>query len=267
MFDDILGKEELSTDETTPNVEDWSRDVESTAKALESVVPNNESFAFAISTLPIEGTINYKDIKQSDFALPFERYVNSPEKIDKEIGSAYRIYEFLKEGGKLPNNVILLDKEGKILDGNNRVKAQLALGITDFKYAVANDTIFTQTHYKTISEAYHKAKADGSNPELVKAVEDLLGTQKENLKRQSTALEDQIEAFGVPKDDVKATSGLLTKLFEGLKKAGLTATETVGEWVGIGKGEEKPYSLKIDGKEVKVKNIAPEIVNGFYSPI
>ena len=25
---------------------------------------------------------------------------------------------------------------------------------------------------------YHKAKADGSNPELVKAVEDLLGTQK-----------------------------------------------------------------------------------------
>lgn len=151
------------------------KDVESTAKALESVVPNNESFAFAISTLPIEGTINYKDIKQSDFALPFERYVNSPEKIDKEIKSAYRIYEFLKEGGKLPNNVILLDKEGKILDGNNRVKAQLALGITDFKYAVANNTIFTQTNYKTISEAYHKAKADGSNPELVKAVEDLLG--------------------------------------------------------------------------------------------
>ena len=33
MFDDILGKEELSTDETTPNVEDWSRDVES-AKGL-----------------------------------------------------------------------------------------------------------------------------------------------------------------------------------------------------------------------------------------
>ena len=31
---------------------------------------------------------------------------------------------------------------------------------------------------KAISEAYHKAKADGSNPELVKAVEDLLGKPK-----------------------------------------------------------------------------------------
>ena len=31
---------------------------------------------------------------------------------------------------------------------------------------------------KSISEAYHKAKADGSNPELVKAVEDLLGKPK-----------------------------------------------------------------------------------------
>ena len=31
---------------------------------------------------------------------------------------------------------------------------------------------------KAISEAYHKAKSDGSNPELVKAVEDLLGKPK-----------------------------------------------------------------------------------------
>lgn len=30
------------------------------------------------------------------------------------------------------------------------------------------------------SEAYHKAKADGSNPELVKAVEDLLGKPTKN---------------------------------------------------------------------------------------
>ena len=34
------------------------------------------------------------------------------------------------------------------------------------------------TNTKNISEAYHKAKADGSNPELVKAVEELLGKPK-----------------------------------------------------------------------------------------
>ena len=32
---------------------------------------------------------------------------------------------------------------------------------------------------RQVAEAYHKAKEDGSNPELVAAVEDLLGKQKE----------------------------------------------------------------------------------------
>ena len=47
MFDDILGKEELSTDETTPTKEVSNegnsalRDVESTAKALERWMKKN----------------------------------------------------------------------------------------------------------------------------------------------------------------------------------------------------------------------------------
>ena len=41
---------------------------------------------------------------------------------------------------------------------------------------------------KSISEAYHKAKADGSNPELVKAVEELLG--------KPNAVTPNVEAFG-----------------------------------------------------------------------
>ena len=39
---------------------------------------------------------------------------------------------------------------------------------------------------KAISESYHKAKADGSNPELVKAVEDLLGKPKETTPTPQT---------------------------------------------------------------------------------
>src|SRR5690606_15417472 len=38
---------------------------------------------------------------------------------------------------------------------------------------------------QSISEAYHKAKADGSNPELVKAVEDLIGKSTPALQPQS----------------------------------------------------------------------------------
>ena len=39
---------------------------------------------------------------------------------------------------------------------------------------------------RQISEAYHRAKQDGSNPELVKAVEDLLGKQKESSPTPQT---------------------------------------------------------------------------------
>ena len=39
MFDEILGKQQPT--ESTPNVEDWSRDVESTAKALGGVQKEN----------------------------------------------------------------------------------------------------------------------------------------------------------------------------------------------------------------------------------
>ena len=65
----------------------------------------------------------------------------------------------------------------------------------------------------------------------------------------------------------KLLMGLFLKYWGGLKKAGLTAANTVGDWVGIGKGSEKPYSLKIDGKDVKVKPTSSDVVNGFYSPL
>jgi len=148
---------------------------------------------------------------------------------------------------------------------------------------IADQPLLLENNAKSIAEAYHKAKADGTNPELVKAVEDLLGkaptqyTEAATPKKESggvsgSALKDvgtkqQIENFGVPKEDVDATHGLLNQVFSGLKKAGLTAAKTVGDWVGIGKGSEKPYSLKIGDKEVQVKNMQPEVVNGFYSPL
>jgi hypothetical protein len=76
----------------------------------------------------------------------------------------------------------------------------------------------------------------------------------------------QIENFGVPKEDVESVHGVISQVFNGLKKAGLTVAKTVGDWVAIGKGTERPYSLKINGKDVQVKNVQPEVVNGFYSP-
>ena len=49
------------------------------------------------------------------------------------------------------------------------------------------------SEHNAISEAYHKAKADGSNPELVKAVEDLLGKPKETTPTPQTGKGESIE--------------------------------------------------------------------------
>ncbi len=51
----------------------------------------------------------------------------------------------------------------------------------------ANKDVFDNydNNPKSISEAYHKAKKDGSNPELVKAVEDLLVGEQKQPKRQA----------------------------------------------------------------------------------
>jgi hypothetical protein len=53
----------------------------------------------------------------------------------------------------------------------------------------------------------------------------------------------QIEDFGVPKEDVEPVNAMLSKIHENLKKAGLTATNTLSEWVGIGKGTKEKGAL------------------------
>ena len=54
-----------------------------------------------------------------------------------------------------------------------------------------------------ISEAYHKAKADGSNPELVKAVEDLLGKPTQEPTPQPTKAKELADK-GIGKYEKKA---------------------------------------------------------------
>ena len=68
----------------------------------------------------------------------------------------------------------LLAKGVRDFENNSEIKAIKAQ--IDFSEELLNN------NPKAISEAYHKAKADGSNPELVKAVEDLLGKPKEVQK-------------------------------------------------------------------------------------
>jgi len=56
-------------------------------------------------------------------------------------------------------------------------------------------------------------------------------------------IKTQIEDFGVPKEDIEPVNAMLNKIHENLKKAGLTATNTLSEWVGIGKGTKEKGAL------------------------
>jgi len=56
-------------------------------------------------------------------------------------------------------------------------------------------------------------------------------------------IKTQIEDFGVPKEDVEPVNAMLSNIHENLKKAGLTATNTLSEWVGIGKGTKEKGAL------------------------
>lgn len=128
------------------------KDVESTAKALESVINSTGSHKKLNSFLE-----NELDMEKEN---PIERLPIGVEKwTDKELKQFPITRAYLKYKNKF--------KESP------KIEAPFAL-----------------------SEAYHKAKQDNSNPELVKAVEDLLGNKTE----QKTEKKEQ------PKEEVKPST-------------------------------------------------------------
>ena len=169
--EELLGKPKA----VTPNVEDWSRDVESTAKALEGMKGENVTTRprlkeDAKSTKPKQLVVSENINNSGDY-----NYIQKGEKISIQV----------EEGDAKPNNIIV-NTPNRTLNAYEILNAEAAetlrgqtMGseITDFIYA-ANGVakllgiepieIIGQKS-KQISEAYHKAKADGSNPECVLA--------------------------------------------------------------------------------------------------
>jgi len=76
-----------------------------------------------------------------------------------------------------------------------------------------------------------------------------IGVKPEPLAQvPAPTIAQQIENFGVSPDMVAPVEALLGKMYENQKQAGLTEATTIEEWLSIGQGEEKPFSLKIERK-------------------
>ena len=88
----------------------------------------------------------------------------------------------------------------------------------------------TISNPKNISEAYHKAKADGSNPELVKAVEDLIVGEKPKaeaeLPKQTAELPKQEDRTKWTIDDYKKEINRLKKEGEKENKSKIKSLTT-----------------------------------------
>jgi len=92
--------------------------------------------------------------------------------------------QWIKEGKDMPpakgvENFAVEKGKVKITDGNHRYAAAKKAGLKSLPVWVAltdRENVARPIYARNeISSAYHAAKKDGTNPELVKAVEDLLG--------------------------------------------------------------------------------------------
>ena len=136
------------------------KDVESTQKALDELNEEND-----LPKIFTQNTINISDIEEesADGQKLSDAIVNVKDGLKSKTEGKILVYE---SGGKY-----------YIADGFHRVAEAKLNG----QKTIDADIVYAKP--KDISEAYHKAKADGSNPELVKAVEELLG-QKESTSVQ-----------------------------------------------------------------------------------
>jgi hypothetical protein len=141
------------------------RDVEGTAKALEAGSVSIPIISFNAKPKPT----TKQGIEESN------KWIN--DLFDKKDGTRIKdkngkTYEI--KGGTLRE--LTLDEEGNVTDSSviyrdSRVYKKNPYANPEF----FNDGyVVLSSDNKQISEAYHKAKQDGSNPELVKAVEELL---------------------------------------------------------------------------------------------
>lgn len=105
---------------------------------------------------------------------------------------------------------------------------------------------------KSISNAYHKAKADGSNPKLVQAVEDLLGQTAPEAKPAKTISEQRKEFRETAK-----------KYFEGMKKMGIAfdPERNSKEDIAFLKALAKYIKLELDAGMVTFKGFMEKTAN------
>ena len=177
------------------------KDVESTAKALEAVDKGGEKVFNDIKAMfpkrGITGGVvitdsNGTELAEAEFT---QRDANSIEvenivsrEAGKGMGYGTKALQIIKNIADVRGvKVYLYPEPIKLLQLKGLTKDALVSFYekNGFKYLRAlGQSVYFPRSSQELSEAYHESKKDGSNPELVKAVEDLLVGEQQQPKRQ-----------------------------------------------------------------------------------
>ena len=263
-----------------------------------------ETATKAILTEPNKGIANLMLGKETEIDKKQDVHTHTYQKTGKTLNWDLSVYEnskgqkrYVLYERKYPEQIdaaALVDKDGKVLQITTskdfrkiglaqtllkEVKSDIGKIIPSEPISKAGKKALDNFAKSQISEAYHKAKADGSNPELVKAVEELLG--KEEVKVEMKAQEpteiktDDLEAkkADIEKRRQEEIEKIVANIFPNTKvkqilfraaKKGLDkfspSNETRGIYASGSKSEVDQY-LARDRKNSKIYTIVMDIRN------
>jgi len=216
---------------TAPKVSEALKDVESTSKALEGVdIKKAGVIDYNAKRLSLEerekedkpiikdnsplGTLAKNDMGDAYELQLVDLKSLTPSETGQKLDLVEKYINWKKQGNDFPPITAIRKSDGTliIVDGHNRYRAAKLNGDKNIRVWVSlNEGNAPKSIDKAISEAYHKAKADGSNPELVAAVEQLLGKPTAEAKTTEAAKTEPVKE--VPKQEIK---GGVTELFNAI---------------------------------------------------
>jgi hypothetical protein len=237
------------------------KDVESTAKALEGkeISTKIKTTLKEINHFTDNENFDFDKDKGVWFTTDKNGYVRRPNaktKITRYIDEgalnlATEKQAFLAGDGDFEKGLKELQKEG--YDG---VKTKNN-NSTEYYIFDANKT---KNRQELISEAYHKAKKDGSNPELVKAVEDLLSPNEQTTpsKEQAKDVVSEEVKQETPKKEVVKEQDIETKVKELTEKRDVEIVKASKpslklDWVSVKDIAQLPSEISKDKKEEQAK--------------
>ena len=273
VFDNKNIEIEQSTEKPTRAAENPLQDVESTTKALEGVdgdglnkiksnfiIRKAEEISKKLEYLNCDAfchkLVNNRLFKDVFDKVNFKiKFGGKTEKVVSELQKLLKVGDIIAFGDKNDARhyaVYLGDDSVYEVEGWGEKPRKYSLSKNIDTYTGLNNIYRDNELNREISEAYHKAKADNSNPELVKAVEDLLGVPKTGPQtRIDTKRGKKIGKFdaleGAPKTKglVGPDPNLVAVAEEYAKKNGIPFVRQ-GEYVQANEKRGKRIALAFD---------------------